>query len=101
MVSDEGIVACGGIVPLWRGVGEGWAITSELLAQYRLSFAKATLRYMGQVIEELKLERIQAVVMEGHIESMKWLEWMGFKQEGMMRKYIGGGNYIRYAWVKE
>jgi len=93
MVCDEGIVACGGIIPLWKGVGEAWAITSELLNMYRLSFAKAARKLVDTAIKELELERIQAVVIEGHKDSIKWVEWIGFEEEGLMRRYIDGRNY--------
>ena len=101
MVSDEGIVACAGIVPLWKGTGEGWAITSELVEKYRISFAKSLLRYLFKIIQEFKYTRIQTTVLEHHQTSKEWLEWMGFTNEGLMRKYIGDNNYYRYALVRE
>jgi RimJ/RimL family protein N-acetyltransferase len=68
---------------------------------YRLSFARAAWKYFQIMVQEMEMERVQAVVLKGHTESMGWLEWMGFKFEGNMPKYLSGETYMRYAWIKE
>ena len=94
-------IACGGILPLWKGVGEGWVVTSDFVEKYPILFAKTVWRNMAALIESMDLERIQTVVDAEHDVSRKWVERMGFKSEGLMRKYIGGRDYIRYALIRE
>jgi len=100
-VSKDGIIACGGVLVLWKGVGEAWAITSPLVNLYPLTFAKIIKKKLKWIISEFSLCRVQTVVDKEHIISRKWVEWMGFKEEGLMRKYLGGRDFIRYAWIKE
>ena len=100
-ISEEGIIACGGVLVLWKGVGEAWVITSPLVNLYPLTFAKIVKRKLKQIIIDNNLERVQTVVDKEHIISREWVKWMGFTYEGPMRKYIGGRNFIRYAWIKE
>ena len=94
-------IACAGILPLWKGVGEGWVVTSDLVEKYPVSFAKTVWRGMVHTIKTLKLERVQTIVDVEHTVSQEWVEWMGFEQEGIMRKYLGGRDFFRYALVRK
>ncbi|GAF67455.1 unnamed protein product [marine sediment metagenome] len=94
-------IACGGILPLWEGVGEGWVVTSSLVEKYPIIFAKTVWRSTLELIESMDLDRIQTVVDAEHTVSQIWVERMGFKNEGLMRKYLGGRDFIRYALIRE
>jgi len=94
-------IACGGILPLWNRVGEGWVVTSHLVEQYPIIFAKTVWRATKRLIESMDLDRIQTVVDAEHTVSQKWVERMGFKNEGLMKKYLGGRDFYRYALVRE
>jgi len=94
-------IACGGVMPLWEGVGEGWVVTSELVERYPLTFAKTVWRKMKEIIDEMDLVRVQTLVDAEHTVSMKWVERMGFENEGLMRKYLGGRDFYRYALLRE
>jgi len=98
---DGEILACGGILPLWKGVGEAWVVTSLLVNQYPLSFAKTIWRKLKEIIIEHQFERVQTVIDADYVISQRWAERMGFEYEGLMRKYIGGRKFYRYAWVRE
>jgi len=100
MEVDGEIVGCGGIMPLWKGTGEGWIVTSELVPKYKKSVVIAIYYGLMKLMNDLKLERVQTIVLKEHMVSRKWLEWMGFKYEGDMPKYIGGRTYARYALIK-
>lgn len=99
--NDGEIVACGGIMPFWKEVGEAWVITSPLVSQYPLFFAKTVWRKLRDLIKSMNLERVQTMVDAENIISQRWVERMNFKNEGLMRKYLGGRDYIRYALIKE
>jgi hypothetical protein len=101
IVASEGLVASGGILPLWKGVGEAWVVTSELVDTYPLLFAKTVWRKLYEIIDGNGIERVQTTIHKDFIVSQKWAERMGFKNEGLMRKYLGGEDYYRYALVRE
>ena len=101
MVDNEEIIASGGIMPCWKGVGEAWAITSPRLPSYSFAFARTIWRKLFLLIDTMQLERVATVVDAEHTVSQTWVERMGFKREGLMIKYLGGRDYIRYALIKE
>jgi len=100
-VADGEIIASGGILPLWKGVGEAWVVSSDLVNLYPLTFAKVIWRKLKELIKIMNFERIQTTVDIEHKVSIAWVERMGFEYEGPMRKYLAGRTYLRYAWVKE
>jgi len=90
----------GGVVRLWKGVGEAWVIIANGLKTPIL--AHKTVKKMLDTIEEAEeFHRIQAVVIESHPKAHKWIKSLGFKEEGKMISYgANGENFIRYARVK-
>ncbi len=87
-IDEEGkIIGIGGIVLLWQGVGSGWVLTSELLLKHKIWFHR-TIRDILELTEMARnLHRIESVILKEHVVSMKWAERLGFKQEGLLRKY--------------
>jgi hypothetical protein len=94
-------IACGGVLPLWKDVGEGWVVTSPLVEKYPVTFAKTVWRATKKLIESMDLYRIQTVVDAEHEVSQIWVERMGFENEGLMKKYLGGRDFYRYALIRE
>jgi len=99
--TPEGLVASGGVLPLWKGVGEAWVVTSELVETYPVLFAKTVWRKLYEIINTNGIERVQTTIHKDHVVSQRWAERMGFKSEGLMKKYLGGEDYYRYALIKE
>ena len=98
---DEEIVVCGGVLPYWKGVGEAWVVSSTLVERYPIFFAKTVWRRLELIIEIMDLERVQTTIDAEHEVSMRWAERMGFVREGLMRKYIAGRDFYRYALIRE
>ena len=101
IVANSDLVACAGVLPLWKGVGEGWAVTSNLVEKYPVFFAKTVWAKITEIIEVMQLIRLQTLVDCDHVVSQNWLDRMGFTNEGIMRKYLGGRDFFRYAWIRE
>ena len=97
----EGLVASGGVISLWKGVGEAWVVTSSLVDVYPILFAKTVWRKLYEIVNNNGIERVQTTIHKDHIISQRWAERMGFENEGLMRKFLGGEDYYRYALVKE
>jgi len=101
-ISDGKILACAGVRILWPGVGEAWAIFCNEIGSYKKEAYIYVLTYLKQIIEDFKLRRIQAYVRADVPIALKYIEQLGFQQEGLLRKFgrDGKDQYI-YALILE
>lgn len=96
----ERLLGCGGVYLLWPGVGEAWLRLSQQAVLYPVFVARSIVRMLVRIIEDLKVWRVQALVMKKHREGRHLVEWMGFQEEGEMVAYgPNGETYIRYALI--
>lgn len=75
---------------LWAGVAELWALVGTRADSTIVGFQRACARGLKNFIDCHKdepLHRIQAVVHSDHYRSRKWLQWMGFSEEGVLKKF--------------
>lgn len=47
----------------------------------------------------VEFPRMEAYAERHHAEGHRWLKLLGFKQEGLMRKFYNGRDYVLYAKV--
>jgi len=85
---------------MWQGVGEGWLIMSK----YGYDIPKTVARYADEffdvIMTEANLQRVQASVNALDPRSVRFARWLGFENEGLMRKYgPDGTDYYRMARV--
>ena len=95
-VDDEYAFSAGIVDSL--GVGTVWVLTTPLVEKYPLWFSKAVRNMLNAGTDLYKLERVQATVLKENKKAVKWIEFLGFEREGLMRKYVGGDHYL-YARV--
>lgn len=89
---------CAGVILLWRGLGEGWVLSSDLVAQHPFAFHRAIRKHLEEVIREHKLRRVQVAIPETHTTSCRWILRLGFLYESSMPKYGPmGDTYHRFA----
>ena len=85
---DGKIIAGGGIVIYNPGVGEAWTLI-DLTRRYDhpllLTRTFKIALYIGE--QSLRLHRVQIAVNSGNIVAVRWAWALGFKIEGLMRKY--------------
>jgi hypothetical protein len=94
------VIACGGIYPVWDGVGEAWFLGSQLIHKHKAAVTKAVKRHLVGIMEEYKLHRVQAHVMEDWPGARRWISFLGMQEEGVLRKFSPEGlNYIQFARV--
>ena len=88
-----------GIVPMWEGVAECWMVPGELIAKYPVAFYKASKLVFEEFIDYYKLERLQMTCAVINEMSFNWLKRMGFKEEGVFKKYAKGQDFYIMAKV--
>jgi hypothetical protein len=98
-VRHEGrIIACMGVVRLWKGVGEAWVFTAPGADRFPLLLCRAGLWGLGQALGLLGLHRVQAHVLMDFKPGLRWARYMGFSQEGVCLSYTADGQDVaRFA----
>lgn len=89
-------LACWGLLPLWTGVSEAWMLVTPDIKKG----SKLVVRALEAILEDATEHRVQTSVLEGFKTGQKFVEFLGFKPEGVMSQYdVLGRNHIRYARI--
>lgn len=100
LCEDDTIIACGGVHKMWKGSGEAWLLMSVHAYKMPVTVARYTHRLFETIMADNDLWRIQASVHRTDEQSIKFAEWMGFENEGLMKKFgPDGSDYYRFARV--
>jgi len=89
-------VACFGFVPIWTGVGEAWLIADDKARSKPLGMSKFGRAFFDILQISYELHRVQIAVRTSDTRAHKWALFLGFKEEGIMRRYgpDGADHYI-------
>ncbi len=93
---DGAPVAVGGIVKLYDGVGQIWAVISDDARSHGLELVRSCRRLIESVTVLEKLDRIHCLVCADNVENQRFIKLLGFRCEFLMRK---GGGYGRNAYM--
>lgn len=97
-VEGDTVLACAGLLPMWEGRAEAWALMGSDLKRNFVAIHHAAQRFLS--IADFR--RIEAVVDAEFCNGKKWMERLGFQPEGLMRAYTPDGrDCIRYAKVRD
>lgn len=97
-VDSGDIYAVAGIVPLWDGCGEIWAIPTKRAKQKSVTLGRHLLRTIDNLSKDLKMRRVQAAVRVGHHDAHRLVQSFKMEKEGLMKMYgPDGKDYVRYA----
>ena len=97
---DDEILAVGGAHIMWPGVAEAWVLVSPSGKQHGRLFARYAKRRFEGMLKENSIRRMQATIHVTDEPAMRFVEWLGFEREGLMRKYgVEGEDYIRVARI--
>lgn len=100
--NGETPVACAGIIVLWTGVAEAWALTSPLVSQFPIGFHRAAKQVLSGAMYEYKLHRLQVSIPSTHSVSCNWIRSLGFQFEGRMEKYgPAKDDWLRFVRLSE
>ena len=93
-------IASGGVNQLWDGVAEGWVLASKEIFEHPITFARTMKLRTDYLAKNNNIKRIQTAVKADCKLAIRFCEWLGFNQKGLMKKYgPDGADYFRYAKV--
>jgi RimJ/RimL family protein N-acetyltransferase len=89
-------VACFGFVPIWTGVAEAWLIADDKARTKPIGLTKMGQAFFDILQISYELHRVQIAVRTSDTRAHKWALFLGFKEEGIMRRYgpDGADHYI-------
>jgi RimJ/RimL family protein N-acetyltransferase len=91
-------VACGGFHFLWKGTAEMWL---SMGCDCKPGVVLAVKRKVGEWIRDYSLDRVQAITPASWKKGQRFLEWLGFEREGLLRKLGPNGvDQMLYARLR-
>jgi len=104
LLHNNNPLCSGGIVPLWNGVAEGWVISSKRILSNKIKSSRLIKERTDLLCANNKIWRLQTAVKADFKIGMRFAEFLGFNNEGLMRAYgPDKTNYYRmakiYLWV--
>jgi len=100
LLRDNIPIVSGGIYPLWDGVAEGWVISSKRIFEVKVKAAKLIKQRTDILCAANKVWRLQTTVKANFKMGLRFAEFLGFKNEGLMRGYgPDKSDYYRMAKV--
>lgn len=100
-VVDKTYIACGGFILLWPNTAELWAKVSPECNQYVVEMNQIALNFISDTARALHLSRLQATVDKEFLMAKRWIEFLGFKKEGLLKKYFNNRDYLMYSQIIE
>jgi hypothetical protein len=95
------IIACGGIMILWPGVGEAWANFGASARKSPKDILYCIRKGLDIITDAYELIRVQALATPDFPESIRFLKHLGFVEEGYFCKYWEDGrDAVMMAKVK-
>jgi len=100
-VRNGEVIACGGIMLLWPGVGEAWANLSPAVKKSPKDMLYCLRKGLDIISKAYELRRVQAYATPSFPASVRLLKHLGFVEEGYFCKYWEDGrDAVMMAKVK-
>lgn len=88
VLEGKRVMACCGVMPLWKGRGYAWAMVSKSCGHAFIELHRAVLRFL----DTCPFDRIEAAVDVDFKEGHRWMKLLGFKCEAeRARKFSPDG----------
>jgi RimJ/RimL family protein N-acetyltransferase len=87
LIMDDQVVGCAGVVLLEWGRGEAWTLLSSLFYRYKLTAIRFIKKYLQRIAEDEELKRVQAQVRCDFEAGKRFIEFLGFEREGVLRRF--------------
>jgi RimJ/RimL family protein N-acetyltransferase len=82
---------CGGLDILWAGVAEGWAFFSPAIRENPLGITRAVKTRLSELMMDLELHRVQCHVRHDLYPALRFVQALGFTEEGTNLKFTHDG----------
>jgi hypothetical protein len=96
LVVDGRILCCFGYIQLLPGVAEVWLLPSIYAKDHPVALVKEVNGYLESTAKVLGWHRIQTVT-QCIYQHRKWMQVLGFVEEGVMKQYLDKKDYIMSA----
>ena len=85
---DDNVPICsGGIIPTWMGNAQGWAIASKRIFKNKIKASRLIKKRMDLLCVNNKIWRLQTAVKADFKIGIRFAEFLGFNNEGLMVGY--------------
>lgn len=87
------VIALGGIMPkftLNSGIGWAWIAAQQDLSPYKFTFAKKVKKELASIAKKMRYHRVETLVRTDHPEAARFIEWLGFDKEGLLKQGLPG-----------
>ena len=100
LLYDGKILCCGGVIPIWSGLGEVWWRASVHMHEHGGKVIEVTKERLDTY--KMKFRRVQTNVISDWEEAVRFIGIMGFHLESVMPKYGPyGESQSRYVILVE
>jgi hypothetical protein len=99
-IIDGRIISCGGLKMYSQTGAEIWQIPSVYVGQYVLVYARYIKRWLNDSVQALGLNRVETVSIDDDLHN-RWMLFLGFKKEGVKRKFLFNKDYAVWGRVWE
>lgn len=100
-INDE-VLFVGGIITRWGTCGEGYFLFSDKASELFKHHGRDVIKGTREYIENSPYTRVETPCPKDFVEAQKFLRVIGFKQEGLMRKYgPQEEDMYLYSWIRE
>jgi len=86
LVNNNPIFAAGMKI-IWGQVAEGWVIATNEMWKYPLGVAKAIKKDFANVARQHNIKRVQTAIRKDFKQGLRFAEWLGLENEGLMKCY--------------
>ena len=92
IIQDGHLVLSAGVWQLWPGVGEAWLLPSARLLSRPRGPVRIVRRFLDEIAKREGYTRVQATTHADFDRGERFLEWLGFEREGVLRKFGPDGS---------
>jgi RimJ/RimL family protein N-acetyltransferase len=95
-------VASGGVVPIWRHVGEAWLHLSPWFSAHPQTGCRMVRRLFRTILKQHEFHRIHAAIRAEMLPNRRLVEYLGFREEvGALKCWAADKDYVMYAMTNE
>ena len=99
IVNHKPIFAAGMKI-IWGQVAEGWVIASSEMWKHPIGVAKAIKKDFARVAKQHNIKRVQSAIRKDFKQGLRFAQWLGLKEEGLMKKFgFDGTDQYMYARI--